>query len=198
MATTTEVCELIDVSPEMLERWIADGEAVLVDVREDFEHATECIEQARHHCLSKLDPEQLRNECGECRVVFYCRTGQRSAEGAAKFGGEQVFHLQGGIEGWKSAGRPVQRSTSAPKIDIMRQVQIVAGALILTGVVLGSLVNPWLYGISAFVGCGLMFAGLSGWCGMAKLLSTMPWNKAAVSCCSSGSCDASPEMARQS
>jgi len=198
MTTATEVCELVDVSPEMVQKWIDDGDAVLVDVREDFEHATERIEQAKNHCLSKLDIEQLRKECGDCRVVFHCRTGQRSAEAAVKFGGEQAFHLLGGIDGWKAAGRPVRRSAKAPKIDIMRQVQIVAGALILTGVVLGSLVNPWLYGISAFVGCGLMFAGLSGWCGMAKLLSTMPWNKAAVSCCSSGACESNPEMAQQS
>ncbi len=194
MTATTEVCELINVSPEMVQKWIADGDAVLVDVREDFEHATEWIERARNHSLSKFDPEQLRQECGECRVVFHCRTGQRSAEAATKFGGEQVFHLQGGIEGWKAAGRPVQQSTNAPKIDIMRQVQIVAGFFIVTGVALGTLVNPWLYGISAFVGCGLMFAGLSGWCGMAKLLSTLPWNKAAASCCSSGVCDAKADL----
>jgi len=188
MTTGTDVCELVDVSPEMVQKWIADGEAILVDVREDFEHASERIEQSRNHCLSKFDAEQLRKECGDCRVVFYCRTGKRSSEAATKFGGEQVFHLQGGIEGWKAAERPVLRSASAPKIDIMRQVQIVAGFLIVSGVVLGTLVNPWLYGISAFVGCGLIFAGLSGWCGMAKLLSVLPWNKASASCCSSGAC----------
>lgn len=190
MTTGTDVCELVDVSPEMVQKWIADGEAILVDVREDFEHASERIEQARNHCLSKFDAEQLRKECGGCRVVFHCRTGKRSSEAATKFGGGQVFHLQGGIEGWKAAGLSVLKSASAPKIDIMRQVQIVAGFFIVSGVVLGTLVNPWLYGISAFVGCGLIFAGLSGWCGMAKLLSVMPWNKAAVSCCSQGACDA--------
>jgi len=122
MTTGTDVCELVDVSPEMVQKWIADGEAILVDVREDFEHASERIEQSRNHCLSKFDAEQLRKECGDCRVVFYCRTGKRSSEAATKFGGEQVFHLQGGIEGWKAAERPVLRSASAPKIDIMRQV----------------------------------------------------------------------------
>ena len=188
MTTETNECEIVNVSPEMVERWIADGEAVLVDVREDFEHAVERIENARHHCLSKFDPDTLRQECEDLRIVFHCRSGKRSAEAAAKFGGEQVFHLQGGIEGWKAAGQPVLRSASAPKIDIMRQVQITAGFLIVSGVVLGALVNPWLYGISAFVGCGLIFAGLSGWCGMAKLLSVMPWNKASASCCSSGAC----------
>jgi hypothetical protein len=62
----------------------------------------------------------------------------------------------------------------------MRQVQIVAGLLVLTGVVLGFVLNPAFFGISAFVGAGLTFAGISGWCGMAKLLALMPWNRRAA------------------
>lgn len=180
----TDVYELIDVSPELVEQWVADGEAVLVDVREDFEHATERIELAQHHALSKFDCDQLRAECGGKRVVFHCRSGGRSSEAAEKFGDQQAFHLCGGIDAWKASGRLVHRSASAPKLDVMRQVQVVAGFLIVSGVLLGTLLNPWLYGISAFVGCGLMFAGITGWCGMAMLLGKMPWNKAAPSCCS--------------
>ena len=59
----------------------------------------------------------------------------------------------------------------------MRQVQIVAGGLVLLGVALGALVSPWFYGLSGFVGLGLMFAGLTGFCSMAKLLAVMPWNR---------------------
>lgn len=181
MTTESNVCELVEVSPEMVQQWVQQGDTVLVDVREDFEHASERIDQAKNHRLSEFDPEHLRKECGDTRLVFHCRTGKRSAEAAALYGGEQVFHLQGGIEGWKTAGLPTVRSSGAPKIDVMRQVQIVAGALILIGVVLGVFVHPLFYGISAFVGGGLMFAGLSGWCGMAKLLGMMPWNKVRVS-----------------
>ena len=182
-STVKSACKLIEVSPELVEQWVLAGDAVLVDVREDFEHASERIENTRLHALSKFDAEQLRQECDRKRVVFHCRTGARSSQAAERFGDEQVFHLQGGIEGWKASGRPVYRSASAPKLDIMRQVQIVAGSLIVIGVVLGTLVNPWFYGISAFVGCGLVFAGLSGWCGMAMLLGKMPWNKIAPVCC---------------
>lgn len=176
MTTETNVSELVEVAPGMVQQWITQGDTVMVDVREDFEHASERIDQARSHSLSGFDPDQLRKEHGDTRVVFHCRSGKRSAEAAALYGGDTAFHLQGGIEGWKAAGLPTVRSAGAPTIDVMRQVQITAGALILTGVVLGSLVHPWLYGISAFVGCGLMFAGFSGWCGMAKLLGMMPWN----------------------
>ena len=66
---------------------------------------------------------------------------------------------------------------SGQPIEIMRQVQITAGSLVLLGVILGTWVAPAFYGLSAFVGAGLMFAGISGWCGMAKILAVMPWNR---------------------
>jgi hypothetical protein len=62
-------------------------------------------------------------------------------------------------------------------MEIMRQVQVVAGTLILLGVGLGVLLSPWFFALSGFVGAGLVFAGVTGWCGMAKLLSRAPWNR---------------------
>lgn len=169
----------VEVTPEQLEQWLARGEAMLIDVREGFEHAAERIPGARNIPLSGFDPDQVRSLCGPTRAVFHCRSGKRSADAAARFArpGEPTYHLAGGIEAWKASGRRTQRSASAPRIDVMRQVQIVAGALVLTGIVLGVLVTPWLLGLSAFVGAGLLFAGLTGWCGMAKLLARMPWNR---------------------
>jgi rhodanese-related sulfurtransferase len=87
--------------------------------------------------------------------------------------------LTGGIDGWAAAGLPVEVDRAQP-IEIMRQVQIAAGVLVLTGVVLGLLVSPGFFGLSAFVGAGLTFAGVTGWCGMARLLGLMPWNRAAA------------------
>jgi rhodanese-related sulfurtransferase len=182
MTAIPQQCELVEVSPEMVERWLAEGDTVLVDVREDYEHATERIEDTHHHPLSKFSAEQLREVADQKRLVFHCRSGKRSAEAAAKLGDAQAFHLQGGIEGWKSSGRATIRSESAPKLDVMRQVQIVAGSLIVFGVVCGVFISSWFLSISAFVGCGLIFAGTTGWCGMAMLLSRMPWNRASPSC----------------
>ena len=48
------------------------------------------------------------------------------------------------------------------------------------GVLLGTFVAPGFFGLSAFVGAGLMFAGVTGWCGMANLLRVMPWNRRAT------------------
>lgn len=170
----------VDVSPELLERWLAEGQAELVDVREDFEHAAESIEGARHCPLSRFDPASLRDSDGPRKIVFHCRTGKRSADAAARYcaSDEPVYHLAGGIEAWKASGRPTRRSSGAPRIDVMRQVQITAGSLVLLGVILAAAVSPWFLLLSGFVGAGLVFAGVSGWCGMAKLLARMPWNRA--------------------
>lgn len=173
MSKTTEVAS------DLLSSWLADGEVLVVDVREDFEHAEERIDGAVLHPLSRFDPEAIRQNAGGKRVVFHCRSGKRSLDAAERYRqeNEPTFHLAGGIEGWKSAGMPVVRPATSPRLPIMRQVQITAGALVTLGVGLGVTVSPWFLGLSAFVGCGLMFAGISGWCGMAKLLAAMPWNR---------------------
>ncbi|MBL0811046.1 DUF2892 domain-containing protein, partial [Klebsiella michiganensis] len=62
-------------------------------------------------------------------------------------------------------------------LPLMRQVQIVAGALILLGVALGYAFSSGFFLLSAFVGAGLTFAGITGFCGMARLLALMPWNR---------------------
>ena len=87
--------------------------------------------------------------------------------------------LDGGLDAWAKAGLPVEQNRKAP-LEINRQVQITAGLLILTGVVLGFAVAPAWSGLSAFVGAGLTFAGLSGRCGMARLLMLAPWNRRAA------------------
>ncbi len=67
---------------------------------------------------------------------------------------------------------------SAP-LELMRQVQIAAGSLVMAGVILGFAVAPAFFGLSAAIGAGMAFAGISGWCGMARLLAAMPWNRRA-------------------
>lgn len=85
-------------------------------------------------------------------------------------------HIQGGLNAWKKAGYPTQVNRSKP-LPLMRQVQIVAGSLALAGTLGGTFFSPYLYVLLGFVGAGLLFAGISGWCGMAKLLEGMPWNQ---------------------
>jgi len=84
--------------------------------------------------------------------------------------------IEGGLDAWRQAGFDVAKDTGQP-LELMRQVQIAAGSLALLGVVLGFLVGPGFFGLSAFVGAGLMVAGITGWCGMATMLRHMPWNR---------------------
>lgn len=182
MTTGTEPASnasIVDVTPELLERWLSQGDTVLIDVREDFEHAAERVAGSVHVPLSRFDAEQVRARHPGQRIVFHCRTGARSAEAASRFasGDKPAFHLAGGLEAWKAADCPCERSASAPRLDVMRQVQVTAGSLVALGVALGVTVSPWFLVIPGFVGCGLVFAGATGWCGMAKMLAKMPWNR---------------------
>ena len=83
------------------------------------------------------------------------------------------------LDAWTAAGLPVEEDRNAP-LELMRQVQIAAGLLVLTGVGLGFAASPAFFGLAGFVGAGLTFAGATGWCGMAKLLAAMPWNRPAA------------------
>lgn len=176
---------VINIDPNQLAERLKNNEVVLVDVREDFEYAAEHIDGATHIPLDRVTREEVDRAIGSKPAVFQCRSGKRSVDAAHKFGkdGEHIFHLAGGINAWKDAGHAVVTPKGAPKIDVMRQVQITAGSLVLLGVLLGAFVSPWFLILSGFVGSGLMFAGLSGWCGMAKLLGSMPWNKSSAACC---------------
>lgn len=169
----------IEVMPETLRGWLEQGEAVVVDVREPFEYSEGRVEDSDLVPLSSVEVGTLRDRHGATRIVFLCKTGQRATEAANRFreAGETAYVLTGGIEGWKAAGRPVVLPAGPTGLPVMRQVQIVAGSLVASGTALGVLVSPWFFVVPGFVGCGLVFAGSTGWCGMAKLLGAMPWNK---------------------
>ncbi|WP_085339732.1 rhodanese family protein [Aquidulcibacter paucihalophilus] len=164
------------ISIEEAKRLLADG-ARLVDVREADEVARERIGLAKSVPLSRLD--EALPLTGDQAIIFHCKAGNRTAAHASRLAAAttcDAYVLEGGIEAWKAAGLPVITDKSQP-IEIMRQVQITAGSLVLLGVILGTWVHPGFFGLSAFIGAGLTFAGTTGWCGMAKVLALMPWNR---------------------
>ena len=165
------------ISPKAAMQLSAVG-ALLVDVRDPSEHARERIPGAHNVPLASLS-ELPRGAAG---YVFHCRSGARTAAHAnalaAAAGEADSYVIAGGIDAWRGAGLALDKDTAAP-LEIMRQVQIAAGALILASVLLAVFVALPFIALAAFVGAGLTFAGATGWCGMAKLLQRLPWNRPA-------------------
>ena len=167
------------VTPEKAREMLNEG-AILLDIREADEHARERIAAARSLPLSTLDQADFALRRGK-PVIFHCRSGQRTQMNAARLqarAGEgcEAFMVEGGLDAWRKAGLPVVTDRRQP-IEMQRQVQIVAGGLGLGGVLLGAFVSPAFYAVPGFIGVGLLFAGLTGTCGMARLLKFAPWNR---------------------
>ncbi len=155
---------------------------VIIDVREKDEFDAEHIEHSIHVPLSNFQqqaPALFKTLSGKT-VVLMCRSGKRAAlaaSQAARFSdGIRLDVFDGGILEWKTQGKPTV-AAKRNHFPIMRQVQLIAGSLVLTGALLSYLVNPAFIFLSAFVGAGLTVAGATGFCGMAVLLARMPWNK---------------------
>jgi rhodanese-related sulfurtransferase len=170
------------LTPQQVRERLDAGRAILVDIREADEFARSHIAGAQSQPLSTWEKAHLSVD-PDADVIFTCRSGMRTAGAcdrlAVRVNGD-AFVLEGGLNAWAKAGLPVATNANAP-MEIMRQVQIAAGALVLIGVVLGFLVSPAWFGLSGFVGAGLTFAGISGFCGMARLLMLAPWNRVKAS-----------------
>lgn len=166
------------LSPAEARALIAQG-AMPVDIRPPDEFARGRVPGAVNVPVDRLDGLAA---IAAPAVVFHCRSGARTAAHRARLDAAApcpAYLLDGGLDAWRRAGLPVEADAGAP-LELMRQVQLVAGALILLGVGLGFLVAPAWFALAAFVGAGLMMAGATGWCGMARLLAVMPWNRPAA------------------
>lgn len=166
------------LSPRDAQGLMSQG-AILVDIRSANEHAREHIAGAQHLPIDALRPGSLPVNAA---VIFLCRSGNRTHANAHRLNAcvaGDAYLIEGGLNAWKKAGLPVEADTSQP-MELQRQVQIATGILILLGIMLGLTVSAWFFLISGFVGAGLVFAGLSGFCGLARLLMKMPWNQRAL------------------
>jgi rhodanese-related sulfurtransferase len=182
------------ITPGELEELRRRAHAVeLIDVRTPAEYREVHAEPARLVPLGSLDPEALmRTRTGSEGDPLYtiCRSGSRGRQAAERFhaaGFTNVVNVEGGTLAWERAGLPVVRGPRAMSLE--RQVRIAAGSLVVLGTGLGAFVHPAFLGLAAFVGAGLVFAGVTDTCGMGMLLARLPWNRAgeAVAGCSTPS-----------
>ncbi len=164
----------------------SDGlSGALIDVRERDEFAHEHIPGAVNYPLSELTRGRWPDLPGSTPLYVICQSGGRSLQACRLLenqGFTHVTNLDGGLSNYKrQEGNLVRESRVLP---LMRQVQIAAGFLVLTGVVLAKALHPGFMYLSGFVGAGLIFAGISGICPMANILAKLPWNKpCGTSCC---------------
>ena len=180
---TNLVAPLPAMAPSLSAQELADQLALkqvtVIDVREPMEYASGHIAGSLNVPLAQLPKADLPPG----PLVLICQSGNRSRQGLERLRQsghpQSLAELPGGIPTWQQAGLPVRTLSNAP-LPLMRQVQIAAGSLVLLGLILSQLVSPAWILLSWFVGAGLVFAGISGFCGMARLLALMPWNR--VSC----------------
>jgi rhodanese-related sulfurtransferase len=170
MTTTTRIS-----APELAERLERRAVSV-IDVREPMEYVGGHIAGSLNVPLSRIGQADLPRG----PLVLVCQSGNRSSRALNQLLQQghpaPLADLEGGIPAWQEAGLPVRKLNNAP-LPLMRQVQIAAGSLVLLGVILSQTVAPGWIWLSGFVGAGLTFAGISGFCGMARLLAAMPWNR---------------------
>ena len=177
MNTISAQSQLKTITPEALQSQLKAQNILLIDVRETGEFARDRIAEAQNLPLSTLTLAQLPTTAKT--IVLHCQSGNRSRQAAEKLfaaGLTEITHLEGGLSQWKSAGLPIVEDKNAP-LPIMQQVQIVAGSLVLTGTLLSAFVSPWFLLLTGFVGSGLIFAGVTGFCGMATILAKLPYNQ---------------------
>jgi len=169
------------ISPVELQKIIAaQPSSPVIDVRTPVEFAEVHVPSAQSVPLDELKPDSLQLHKDQ-PVYLLCRSGQRAAKAAEKFATEgfsQPIVVEGGTLAWIAANLPVTRGTTKV-ISLERQVRIAAGALVFTGVLLAQFVNYNFIWLAGFVGAGLVFAGITDFCGMGLLLAKMPWNRRA-------------------
>lgn len=175
MIETINVTEAVEL--------ITKGQAVLIDVREPDEFKSEHIAYAMSVPLSTLEEGfQTLNIPKDIIILFQCLMGSRGQMACEKIQmsktcENKIMNIEGGIKAWKEKGFPVVSShEKAPTLSIFRQVQVIVGLLIIFSTVIGFTGIKLGFIFAGIFGFALFFAGITGWCGMAIVLSKMPWN----------------------
>jgi rhodanese-related sulfurtransferase len=156
----------------------ANRSVPFIDVRTPAEYGSAHAENALNHPMESLDVNNLPfSKDDEIHVI--CQSGGRSMKVCQKLeaaGFEKVVNVEGGTSAWLDANLPSVAGKKAMSLE--RQVRIAAGSLVVIGAAIGHFVHPGGFALSAFVGAGLVFAGITDTCGMGMLIARMPWNRA--------------------
>lgn len=167
------------VDARTAKEWLSKNEAIIVDVREPGEYAAMHIPGAKLIPVGTINNDNLP-ELSNKKLIIHCQISRRGATACEKLllgnPNLNVYNLEGGITAWEKAGFKVEKS-GGTFLSIERQVQITIGSGVLIGLIFGYLIHPGFLFLSAFFGAGLLFAGISGSCGLLILMGKMPWNQ---------------------
>lgn len=173
------------ISPQRLHRRMDAGQPVtLLDVRSPAEYRAGHVSGALSLPLDELDTAALVQRIGirdigsELPLYLTCQSGVRAQQAAEKLydaGHRNLMLLQGGTEAWRREGLPMRGTGSV--LSLEQQVQITIGALLILKVAFGFTVHELFFVLGALIGAGLITAGLTRWCGLARLIARLPWNR---------------------
>lgn len=168
------------ISAKEVARLMANDEAVIIDVREPAEYRGEHIEYARNLPLSEVSMDAANlPEHQHKKLILHCKSGKRSMLACEKLHADNIpydlWNLDGGIEAWKKEGLSIVTSGKSV-LPLDQQVQLAIGIMILAGLLLYASGQTYGLILPMISGLGLTNAGLTGWCGLAKLMGKMPWN----------------------
>jgi len=173
------------ISPQQLHEVKLRGRyAPVLDVRSIAEYRAGHIPGAQVIPIDTLSADALavafkQPSLGREETLYIsCHTGPRALQAAEQLqqaGINNVTLIEGGTQHWEKLGLPVERCGRA--LSLERQVQIVIGSLLVLKVFLGFSVHELFFALTALIGMGLIVAGTTRWCGMARLIAHMPWNR---------------------
>ncbi len=155
-----------------------NAQVKLLDVRSSLEFSQEHIKDSINVPLDSLAGRLDELSRSAYTYIVLCRTGNRSpmaADMLVQSGMQGIKVMEGGITAWQRAKLPVIKGQGG--ISLERQVRVIAGCMVLSGIILSRMVHPGFIGISLFVAGGLIYAGLTDSCLMGMLLMKLPYNK---------------------
>jgi rhodanese-related sulfurtransferase len=103
--------QITEIDPVTANQWANDGEAILIDVREQSELTQASVNGAIHVPMSSFDQSLIPVDSGK-KIVIFCAHGQRSLQVSQYLIANGILaeahNLTGGLAAWLEAGLPVE------------------------------------------------------------------------------------------
>lgn len=168
----------VDAFKEVIAAEQDNSSVDFINVCTPTEYKEKHIPGVRNVPLDELQ-QRVGEFSGKKTIYIHCRSGTRGKKAMEQLSAlgvtAELVNVEGGLLAWDQSGYGTNSLTK--RLPLMRQTLIAAGSLVLLGYVLSLMLAEEFIYLSVAVGAGLLFAGVTGWCGMSFALAKMPWNK---------------------